>query len=105
MDTSRYGKETRVTEMDPGDLEALLKQCLHAEIAGFEQLAQLRVAAKLGRVDRRMLAAIYDTSTDTIRRWAKEEEFEEVDGPHGKRVYYDLDDVRSKLQAPNEKTN
>lgn len=98
MGTNRYAKETRVSDMGPGDIEALLKECLHEEIAGFEQLAQLRVAAKLGRVDRRMLATIYDTSTDTIARWAKREGFDEVDGPHGKRVYYDLDDVRAKMK-------
>ena len=95
---SYFGKETRVSELDPDDIEVLLKQCLRTEMKGFEALAQLRVAAQLGRVDRRMLASIYNVSEDTITRWADEQGFEEVNGPHGKRVYYDLDDVREKMQ-------
>ena len=95
---SQFGKETRVNEMDPDDIAILVKQCLRTEMEGFEALAQLRVAARLGRVDRRMLAMIYRVSEDTIVRWAEEHDFEEVNGPHGKRVYYDLDDVREKMK-------
>jgi heme-degrading monooxygenase HmoA len=99
---SDFGKETRLNDMDPDDVDLLLRRALRSEMKGFEALAQLRVAAQLGRVDRRMLASIYDVSEETITRWAKRQGFEEVEGPHGKRVYYDLDDVREKIGAESE---
>jgi hypothetical protein len=101
---SHFGKETRLTDMDPDDVDLLLRRALRSEMKSFEALAQLRVAAQLGRVDRRMLASIYDVSEETITRWAKRQDFEEVEGPHGKRVYYDLDDVREKIGAESEDT-
>lgn len=96
---SRFGKGTRVSEMDPDDIEHLVKHCLKSEMEGFTVWAKLRIAVQLGRVDRSMLAEIYRVSEETIKRWAEELDFEEVNGPHGKRVYYDLEDVREKVSG------
>lgn len=96
---NRYDKEIRVSHLQPDDLVVLINQCLDRKLGSQEQGARLQVAAKLGCVDRRMLATLYDVSERTIKDWAEDLGFEEVDGPNGRRVYYDLDDVEEKLKA------
>lgn len=78
-------------ELTAPELRDLLEQ---ATRAGAEHvLRELRglLGAQLagrGIVDRAMIAAAYQVSEDTVKRWAERHGFREVDGPNRRRVYY-----------------
>jgi hypothetical protein len=46
-----------------------------------------------------MVAAAYDVSTDTFERWEGRHDWNRVDGPNRRRIYYHWPDVVDNVKA------
>jgi hypothetical protein len=51
-----------------------------------------------GIVSREDLALMFDKDPKTIRRWAQRHNFQHVDGPDRRKVYYDIEDIKQRVR-------
>lgn len=52
-----------------------------------------------GIVSREDLALMFDKDPKTIKRWARRHDFEHVDGPDQRKIYYGMEDIKKKVQG------
>jgi hypothetical protein len=51
-----------------------------------------------GIVSREDLALMFNKDQRTIMRWADRHDFERVDGPDRRKVYYDIEDIKRRVR-------
>jgi hypothetical protein len=51
-----------------------------------------------GIVSREDLALMFNKDPKTIRRWSRRHDFQHVDGPDMRKVYYDIEDIKQRVR-------
>lgn len=58
-----------------------------------------------GIVSREDLARMFGKNQRTIMRWADRHDFERVDGPDQRKVYYDIEDIKRRIREAAKREN
>lgn len=77
-------------------IERASRQGAEQVVKKLHGLLEMQLAGR-GIVSRQMVAAAYDVSIATVKRWEKRHGLQHVDGPNRRKVYYHWPDVVVKV--------
>lgn len=84
-------------ELDEDELRRFAQECgaVGAEqtLSRLDAIRRAAIAQK-GIVSYQDIATMYDCSLETARRWVRRLGVDTVDGPHGRRKYFDWTEIK-----------